>query len=126
MCVEICEKSKKYIEETFSEYMDGKEITWQNLFKNFEGKIILHVYPTKDTINDDDEQSTGYISSLLFDVHIYDTESMQKYVLKNKDGISFEGFSDIGMQVFKDGSTLFELKGKIHIELFQKLTIRKA
>ena len=69
------------------------------------GKCIIHMYPCRDTIVDHDDSSCGFIDSLIFDMHIYDTSDMTVYKSNNyHDRIELNVPAHV--QVFKDLSTM--------------------
>jgi len=115
--IEITNKSKKLIRNTFSLY---KEIDKIPLI--ITEKTIIHIYPSEDT--DKKDGLIGYWDSLLFTCKFYFMPSMTFYEIKNRDGINIDISSKI--QVFKDESTVIILNDyPFNINLGQAIFIYK-
>lgn len=118
--VKICKKSQKMIEEIFSAYKekmlqkDSSEIVCK-------GRIVIHTYPTKDTINDNNDNAEGFRDSLFFEVKIYDTQEGVYYKLQDCDCIQYYG--PIEQRIFKDGSTMVTINGEVSIHIGQAVII---
>lgn len=121
--VEISNKSKKLIEETFSMYKE-KEI--DNYIIESKGRTIIHTYPIGDTQNDKDEELSGYKDSLLFDVHIYNCKEKVVYKSKGHDNIFYCGLSRLSQKIFKDESTMTIIDEPVEILLCQGITVSKT
>lgn len=103
--MKISNKSQTILKETFAQYKDADPVDF-GISKTLYDRAVFHIYPVGDTLNDENEESAGYTTCLLFDLHIYDTKNMQKYILSNRDGIDFIGFENVKVHVFKDQSTM--------------------
>lgn len=114
--IDISKKSEAYIEKVFSQYefMDGV------LPKKLRGRTVIHLYPTIDTKNDENDDLLGFEDALLFDVRIYNNK--KKYVIYGRDQIEINT-PDSRIRIFKDGSTMIILDGEIELEVFQSLEI---
>ena len=121
--VEISNKSKEMIKETFDMYME-KEI--DNYIIESKGRTIIHTYPTDDTQNDKDEELSGYKDALLFDVHIYNCEEKVVYKSKGHDNIFYRGLSSLSQKIFKDESTMTIIDEPVEILLCQGITVSKT
>lgn len=122
--VEICEKSKKMIEETFNMYETCKWY-WYDILK-FNNRVILHLYPENDTINDKDEEMTGYFDCLEFKLKIFDCKNRKCYET-DCDSILFEdAFKYMIIKVFKDQSTMIIIEEPCEIHSGHTVFIKKG
>lgn len=123
--VELHQESVKYIREVLGMYTEIDRLDDTKHFKN----PIIHIYPIKDTY-DVNGELRGYIDSIFFNLHFYDTEN--KTVWKSKrshDAIipfmANANFSQI--KIFKDLSTLIALSGNYRVNgSFQAFEIEKV
>ena len=106
--VPLNEESKKMIEETFSQYKEAIKFP-----KVLNGRTIIHMYPTKDTIEDDGE-AIGFHDSLLFNFNIYNTTTEKVY---KRMGLFDEFVIEVPCRIrsFKDLSTMIIIDEKISI-----------
>ena len=116
----ISDKSVEYAKEALSHY---KLIDLNQFRLEYYGTIILHIYPTKDTLRDDSDYIDGYDDSLLFDLHIYDLESLTKQIVCGRDQIELR--VPANARVFKDGSTMIVIKGPTRITLYQSVEVER-
>lgn len=113
--VEICNKSKDTIEDTYNLYkkrdFNGDEV--------FNKRLIIHLYPNEDTINDENEESCGYEDVLISKFRIFDIEKRieyigslfcdEVYICDNDKKLS------VKIRIFKDGSTMIIIDGRCRI-----------
>jgi len=117
--MQICNKSKDIIKKTFSAYNKIERLPGY-----FEGRTIIHIYPQKDTINDLDDEMTGYEDSLLFGVGVFNSVTMTAWTCEDRDEINIpEKMKCMSIRVFKDQSTMITIDQPITIGCFQSLTI---
>lgn len=117
--VPLNEESKKMIEETFSKYKEGIKLP-----KVLYGRTIIHMYPTKDTIENNGEL-IGYHDSLLFNFNIYNTATERVY---KRIGLFDEFVMEVPCKIrsFKDLSTMIVIDKKISIGGSQSILIFPA
>ena len=96
--VKTTNESKKIIKDTFSQYDKA-----DSLPKVITEKIVIHLYPERDTI-DEEGQTCGFWDSLFFMCRIYFTEQKKYIEFHTKDAINIDRRTDI--RIFKDGSTM--------------------
>lgn len=102
--IDLHPDSVEFLEKVFLGYTFVKECPF-----NLEGRLVLHMYPTHDTISRDTGQADGFADSLFFRLDIYDLFRKLKYTVFGKDQIYL---TDIGsrngvcVRLFKDGSTI--------------------
>lgn len=87
----------------------------------YEGKTVLHIYPTKDTITKEDNIE-GMQDCLFFDVHIINFDSNTKYISRNKDHFKCNVPIRV-MAVYKDGSYCIEPEGPFLMVEGQGITL---
>ena len=122
--VKICEKSKKMIDETFNMY-ETRKWDWYDVLK-FNNRVILHLYPENDTINDNDDESTGYIDGLEFKLKVFDCKDRKCYETYC-DSICFDdAFQYTRIKVFKDQSTMIIIEQPCEIHSGHTVFIRKG
>lgn len=120
--VNISNKSKELIKETFSRYTERELPDFLEGIK-IDGRTIIHTYPTEDTQNDENEELSGYADCLLFDIYIYDVKNKIFYKSKGHDTICYSKFPNISQKIFKDGSTMVVIDKPVNIFLTQAVTI---
>ena len=120
--VKICNKSNKLIEETFSVYVK-KELKWSS-FLEIKDRAIIHIYPTKDTINDKNDESTGYTDCLEFTAKIFDVKNRVCYETEHCDNIIIMELSPI-VKIFKDQSTMLIFDNGVKILNGQGIVVEK-
>lgn len=118
--IPIHQESEKYIKETLSQYTEiNKRI-------DFIDDPIIHIYAIKDTRDLGTGELNGYSDSLFCEYHFYDLKNETVYKSRQHDGLWFgEGVSPSNVKIFKDGSTLVQLRGRydvmigtsVHLEL---------
>ena len=121
--VKISEKSKKMIEETFSMY-ENLEWDWFEILK-FNNRVILHIYPENDTINDKDEESTGFVDCLEFKLKIFDCKHRKCYET-HCDSICIDDIKYSSIKVFKDQSTMIIIEPSCEIHSGHTVFVRKG
>ncbi|NBI30999.1 hypothetical protein [Chengkuizengella marina] len=119
--ISIHKYSEDYIKKTLSQY---KEVDSMIVIEH----PIIHMYAKKDTYDECGELN-GYVDSLFCEYHFYDLTKLQLFKSRRfHDGLWFgEGVKPTNVRLFKDGSTLIQLRGKfgimigtsVHLELFQ-------
>ena len=110
--MEICNKSKDLIENTYNLYkkreLKGDEV--------FDERLIMHLYPNEDTMNDENEESSGYEDALISKFRIFDAENATEYT-----GTFFcdevyicddDKKLSVKIRIFKDKSTMIIIDGK--------------
>lgn len=114
--IPLNEKSKKIIEETFSSYKEATKIP--NILY---GRTVIHMYPQKDTIENDGEL-IGFEDSLLFNFNIYDTANRKVY---KRIGLFDEFVIEVPCRIrsFKDLSTMIIIDKNISIGGSQSILI---
>lgn len=120
--VKICNKSKKEIERTFAMYSKN-EWGYNGILEIYD-RAIIHIYPTKDTINDKNDKSTGYTDCLEFTVKTFDTKNRVYYETTHCDNIIIMELSPI-VKVFKDQSTMLIFDGGIKILNGHGIVVKK-
>lgn len=118
--IKLHQESINYLNRIFENYTE----TQYNSGKVVENPII-HLYPVEDTYDENGELD-GFVDALFTNIHVYDTESMEYYVLERRDGIRF--YNDVKVEMvraFKDGSTLIQLYGKFLIGSHQEVAVYK-
>lgn len=81
---------------------------------------IIHMYPKGLAYPD------GYHDSQFFDMVLFNTNTKEKRIVENRDGLTFyNGLPGIvRMRIFADGSTVIVFNGTMHVEgLFQDVKI---
>ena len=116
--ITISKKSEKMITDTFNKYSYNEKESCPKIFHN---RIVIHIYPVGDTIEDDNNKAQGLEDSILFDVHIYDTIAFKKYIILNRDAILLE--VPVETRIFKDLSTMYIIDEPCAFDIFQKITI---
>ena len=109
--IELSQKSLSYINYIKEKYTEVEEYTPTK-------EVIIHLYPTEDT-NQDDDYLRGYSDALFLKVKIYDPGKSTVVVMENKDEIDlrdFEGYKSV-VRVFKDKSTMIWLKSNKNIKI---------
>lgn len=97
----LCERSKAMIGEIFGRYTPIDKLP-----DSITEKIVIHMYPTKDTLSDDPNvyDESGYDDALLFEAKFYLTESKRVYSIQSRDSIEVRVPAEV--KIFKDGSTM--------------------
>lgn len=116
--ITISKKSKKMIENIFSRYNYNRKRKCPKIFNN---GAIIHIYPTRDTLQDNGDIALGYVDAILFDVHVYDTTKLEKYVISERDGILFEVL--VETRIFKDLSTMYIINESFVLDIFKNIMI---
>lgn len=118
--INLHEKSIDYIKESLGQY---SEVDNMSIVEN----PIIHLYPKKDTYTEDGEL-TGFIDSLFFEAHIYNTKNMTVWKsCKLHDGIiPFDDINVSQIKVFKDLSTMIVLRGKYNVSPNTAISIGKV
>lgn len=118
--IKLSEESKEYLDIPkkygYKLVEKLKPTTW----------LILHTYPTHDTI--EDGVLNGYKDALFMEIHAYDAVNMEYCIIKNRDGIdNSENIIINRVYTYKDGSTTIVIKGTdfISIDYFQSISLRK-
>lgn len=117
--VNLHDKSIEYIKEALGQY---SEVEHMSIVEN----PIIHLYPKKDTYTEDGELA-GYIDSLFFEAHIYNTKNMTVWKSSDlHDGIiPFEDLNVSQIKVFKDLSTMIVLRGRYRVSRNTAISIGK-
>lgn len=89
-------------------FKDYKEV--KKPIEEIKGRCIIHIYPKKDTYEEDGELY-GYYDALLCEMHIYDCNNEIVYKTKYHDSIYLD--VPIGTRIFKDLSTMLVIDGGI-------------
>lgn len=111
-------ESEKIIKATFAMYKDGGPIGGS---RKFQGRTILHLYPTRDTFNQDGELD-GYYQNLFFNLDVYDAKKMVKYSAGEHDAIFTSGCNINNVTVFKDGAFCICIDGEVEFLSGQAVT----
>lgn len=101
--VDLHPDSVEFLEKVFLGYTYVKECPF-----SLEGRLVLHMYPSQDTLNRDTGEADGFADSLFFRLDIYDLFRKLKYTVFRKDQIYLTNIgSNMGIcvRLFKDGST---------------------
>jgi hypothetical protein len=117
--IPLNEKSKKIIEETFSQYKESTKLP-----KVLSGRTVIHMYPQKDTIESNGDL-IGFEDSLLFNFNIYDTTHKRVY---KRMGLFDEFVMEVPCRIrsFKDLSTMIVIDKNISIGGSQSILIYPA
>ena len=111
------------INETFSQYDYIPE--WQYFDElKIQGRTILHIYPHKDTINDKNDDMTGYVDALEFVLKVFDVKNRKCYETYC-DSICFLDKIQTSIRVFKDQSTMVIIDEPCQIHQGHSVTIRQ-
>lgn len=79
-------------------------------------KLYLHIYPKKDTLQDDGER-LGLFDSYLSEVHIFNTDNNTVYVVPELyDNVDIQVSKNINVRYFKDLSIFVEIPGPVRIK----------
>jgi hypothetical protein len=80
---------------------------------------ICHLYPKKIAYPD------GYYDSMFFDLHLFNTFTNEKRIIKNRDGLDFLDIKyDIKLiRIYADGSTIITFNSIYKVCIFQSVTI---
>ncbi len=79
-------------------------------------KLYLHIYPKKDTLQDDGER-LGIFDSYLSEIHIFNTDNNTVYVLPRLyDNVDIQVSKHINVRYFKDLSIFIEVPGPVRIK----------
>lgn len=78
---------------------------------------IIHMYPKRLAYPE------GYIDSMFFDLHLFNTETMEKRIIESRDELSFESVAIRFTRIYADGSTMFKFKHCCKIDIFQSSII---
>lgn len=90
-------------------YKDGGT----NVPDSFEDTIIVHVYPSGDTIDDSGELN-GYYQNLFFKMIVFDLKTMTMYKPNSQYDAIFTYKCDLeSVSVFKDGAYCMKIKGAV-------------
>ncbi len=82
---------------------------------------ILHIYPVKLAY------TNGYHDNMIFDLHCFNTSTMQKRILTKKHGIRFIDHENIkSIKVFADGSTMIIFERLVKLFISQNVWIEKS
>jgi len=118
--IKISQKSKDYL-KVFEDYKLDHIQDWN---PKFSGRVIFHLYPVEDTMNDENDNLQGFIDALLFDVHVYDCKNMKKYEIKNRDQIEINVLPhNTKIRIFKDFSTMIIVDRGCQLKIFQSLEV---
>jgi len=80
---------------------------------------IFHMYAKEQAF------PNGYHDSMFFDLWIFNTDTMEKRFIPNRDGLSFNAGVQIYLsRIFIDGSTLIRLTNPRKVDIFQCVTVR--
>jgi len=117
--VPLNEESVQLIQDTFTSYQEDDKIP-----KVLYGRTIIHVYPKKDTINEDGEYE-GFYDSLFFNFDIYNTDNEKVYKRSALyDELVIE--TPCRIRVFKDLSTMIIIDDNISIGGSQSILVYPA
>lgn len=118
--VKIHTESEDYLKRIFDNYTEVYELP------AIINEPIIHIYPKKDTCNEDGELD-GYIDAIFSEVHIYDTVEMKVYKGESlHDALMPSNQLDVWtIRIFKDLSTLVGLRGKYRIGMYTAVSITK-
>jgi len=119
MEVELSKKSQEYIDFLTENYTQIFECP-----KQITGSTLIHIYPMKDTLNDESEDSSGFEDALNCEIHIYDKDNRTVFVTKTHDQIEVEVPCNI--RIFKDLSTMLIIDTPVRFGMFQSLEVRKV
>ena len=111
----IEQESVDYLKEVFKEYKEVDKPLYE-----IKGRCIIHIYPKKDTYEEDGELY-GYCDALLCEMHIYDCNNELVYKTQNHDSVYLDVPS--GTRIFKDLSTMLIIDGGITISYGTGLSI---
>lgn len=100
-----------------------KEWEYNGILEIYD-RAIIHIYPTKDTINDKNDESTGYTDSLEFTAKIFDVKNRIYYETEYCDNIIIIELSPI-VKVFKDQSTMLVFDCGVKILNGQGIVVEK-
>jgi hypothetical protein len=114
--IELSNKAKQYMKMVFSRYEYS-----ENIPDEFYGRTILHLYPKRDTMRDNEEHLLGFEDGLLFDVHIYSIDNKKKYIITNKDQIEIS--FPVMIRIFKDQSTMIIIDRAFKLGRYQSLEL---
>ncbi len=82
---------------------------------------IIHMYPKELAY------PNGYYDSMFFDLHCFNTYTMQKRIIKKRDGIRFINNEEIKtIRIFADGSTIIVFKQPVKLFILQNVWIEKS
>lgn len=106
-------------------YIGNVPYKYKKVDKLWSGKIkecIIHMYPKEDTLNGNGELC-GYCDSLFFDMVIYNEDTMEYYVLNNRDALNINVKTET--RIFKDLSTMIICREPAMFNVHQDVTISK-
>ena len=101
---------QKYI-DALSRYAENQDLTEFDIF---------HMYGKGYT------NGNGYHDSNFFDLHLFNTKKMEKRILKERDGISFDNAKIIQMRIYLDKSTFVKLSGMHKVLIHQDCVIYRS
>lgn len=82
---------------------------------------IFHIYP-KDIAFPD-----GFHDSRFFDLWLFNSETMEKRLIENRDGITYDSGVQIYMtRVYIDGSFFIRFMDMIELDIYQCIQVRKS
>lgn len=119
MSIQLHEKSREFTKTIFSRY---QTVPLDDVV--LDGTFVLHLYPTKDTLNTNGK-AEGYFDSLFFRLDIYDVENNVKYSIKNRDEVVVLDDLKPHIRIFKDGSTVIFSREKVRLLLNKMVTMEK-
>lgn len=106
--IPLHENSREWIDNEFfkgfnhdNTYTAG---TYKEVCESECKRLIIHMYPEKDTYNIDSGELYGFSDSLFFRTIIYNTDNLKYYDYSLHDEIRLEVEHQI--RIFKDGSTM--------------------
>lgn len=117
--VPLSHKSLQWINFLKDNYKETKELP-----SKINGRTLIHIYPKEDTLNDNNDNSTGFVDVLNCEVHIYNTDNMTVFKTRKHDQIEVE--VPCNVRIFKDLSTMLIIDTPVTFGMFQSLEVRKA
>lgn len=116
--VEIFDHSFNIINEIYSMYTKSEN----PIPKEINGWCVIHTYPIKDTITNEDGNCEGYQDSLFFNIKVFDCENKIYYSpTKEYDGLFIK--KDCRVTYFKDLSVMYVFHNGVKIGNFQALEL---
>lgn len=112
-------ESEKYIKDTFAMYTYSDE----RVPNHINGLCIIHMYPKEDTMINGSDELTGYTDAYSCDVRIYDVKNRICYNADYTDAIDID--VPCKVKVFKDLSTMIEIRGGVDIVNGHAMSIYK-
>lgn len=116
--VKLRPESREYIKRTFEQYKPGTGL----VPTRFAGKIVIHVYPTADTL-DARGKLCGYADALFFRFVVYDVDRRVFWEVRKRDSIRLHGLPQAELKVFKDGSYMVTIPGPSWLVIGQSVAV---